>query len=249
LHAGNITNPDKSRLTPGRDRGIPYKFPVSIYLIEHEKGLALVDLGYDARHWPDFMKPDADFSEDRRPDRQLLQLGYRPEDIKYVILSHYHIDHCGFMDLFPHPVYIVRREEAKSAWWPADRSHGGGSYCFPDYRMTRDYRYIEIEDDVEYDVFGDGAVVLIDTKGHTRGHQSVVLNLKNTGKIALAVDAASLSENLDERLPPGMNIWDEISGLKAIDRLRALRDEGALVILGHDAEQWKHLKKWPDYYD
>ena len=249
LHAGDITNPNKASLTPGSGEGIPYRFPVSSYLIDHEDGLVLIDLGYNVDHWPELLRPNADFKEEQRIDRQIQALGYDINDIKYVILSHYHIDHCGCMDLFPNPTYIVRRQEAMFAWWPLDRSKDTATYCFPDYENTRDYEYIEIEEDIDYDVFGDGSLILIDTKGHTRDHQSIVVNLPNSGQIVLAVDAASLKENLDDDIYPGVVTWNIEEGLKSLEKLRKLRDEGAMIIYGHEATQWENLKKAPEFYD
>ncbi|MDR0850956.1 MAG: N-acyl homoserine lactonase family protein, partial [Clostridiales Family XIII bacterium] len=101
----------------------------------------------------------------------------------------------------------------------------------------------------DYDVYGDGSLVLIDTKGHTRGHQSIVVNLAQSGKIVLAVDAASLKENLDDDIRPGREPWNTAEGMKSLAKLRKLRDEGAFLIYGHEASQWDSLKKAPAHYE
>ena len=64
------------------------------------------------------------------------------------------------------------------------------------------------------DVFGDGAVTLISTPGHTSGHQSLLVNLEQTGWVVLAGDAMQVKEQWDrwhaspgsypERLAPSM---------------------------------------------
>ena len=118
------------------------------------------------------------------------------------------------------------------------------SLYFDDYKNTRDFNYIELEDNVDYDVFGDGSIICFDTRGHTRGHQSVLVTLPNSGKIVIAADAASLPENLDLMVPPGRAIYSTERGLLAIEKLRKLRDEGALVMMGHCPVQWKELKKY-----
>jgi N-acyl homoserine lactone hydrolase len=249
LYAGRITNPDKGSLTPGRDVGKPFTFPVSMYVIDHPQGLVVFDTGMTVDHWPDFMKPDAQDRPEQRIDRQLIQLGYNPEDVKYVVQSHYHLDHCGGMKFLPKATFIIRREEAKEAWWPPNRVPGETSYVFSDFKDTRYFNFIELEDNLDYDVFGDGAVICIDTKGHTRGHQSLIVNLPKSGKFVIAVDAASLPEQLEEKMPPGANIWSAEAGLKSIERLRRLRDSGAFIILGHDPQQREGLKIAPEYYE
>jgi N-acyl homoserine lactone hydrolase len=245
LYAGSITMPDKSGMTPGLGIGEPFTFPVYMYLIEHPQGLVLFDTGFIVEHWPDFMKPDAHIEPELHIDRQLEKCGYRRETVKYVVLSHYHLDHCGGMNLFPEATFIIRREEAKTAWWPGNAA----GYAFRDYKDTREFNYIELEDDVDYDIFKDGTIVCIDTKGHSRGHQSLLVRLSGSGQFVLAVDAASLSENLDEKILPGANIWSAADSLKAIERLRRMRDQGAFVIFGHDPRQREILKIAPEYYE
>ena len=248
MDAGYIRNPNKGMLTPGRDDGVPITIPVSMYLIDHPKGLVVVDVGMNINNWPIPMQGDSDDNPDKYVDRQIEKLGYDPKDVKFVIMSHYHADHAGGMTLLPDASFIVRKEELRMAWWPPNRENGAYFYMYPDYKDTRLYKFVEIDDDMDYDVFGDGSIVCIDTRGHTRGHQSVVVNLPETGKVVLALDAASMSENIDDNLYPGTGSWDIELGLKSIGKLRKLRDDGAFVILGHDPEQWKGLKKAPDFY-
>ena len=248
MDAGTVRNPNKGMLTPGRNEGVPIIIPVSMYLIDHPKGLAVVDVGINVNNWPEKFKPDHDDDPELYVDRQIEKLGYDPKDVKYVIMSHYHADHAGGMTLLKDATFIVRREELKAAWWPPDRENGAGFYMYPDYKDTRLYKFIEPGDDEDFDVFGDGAIICTDTRGHTRGHQSVIVNLPETGKVVLALDAASMKENIDDRLYPGTGTWDIGLGLKSIDKLRKLRDEGAFIILGHDPEQWKTLRKTPDCY-
>lgn len=249
LYGGVLFNPDKSRITPGHGVGELIEIPVPMYIIDHPEGLVVVDCGICRDHMPEWMQPDTLDEPDKRIDRQLVQLGYNPDDVKYVIMTHLHTDHAGGMEVLPKATFIVRREELKEAWFPKDRNPGGCGYTFDDYKNTRNFNYIELEDNVDYDVFGDGSIICFDTRGHTRGHQSVIVNLPNSGKIVIAADAASLPENLDLMVPPGRAIYSTERGLLAIEKLRKLRDEGALVMMGHCPVQWKELKKAPEYYD
>jgi N-acyl homoserine lactone hydrolase len=248
LDCGSIYLPDKGHMSPGRG-GNPVLFPAPVFLIEHPEGLVLIDTGNNFYGLTGIMKEKSKFAHEQRPDMVIKQLGYKIEDIKYVIMSHLHIDHTGWMKLFPKSTFIVRKEELKMAWWPDERGPLGGGYLFENYKDTRQFHYIELPDDIDYDVFGDGSVVCIDTKGHTRGHQSIMVTLSNTGKIVLAMDAASFEENYREQIPPGEGIWSEEWAQKAYVKFKGLEEEGAFILFGHDPDQWKTLKIAPQFYD
>src|SRR3546814_4013520 len=77
---------------PGGD----IRFPCYSVLVEHKDGLYIFDTGYDFDHVSrvlPFEKPIQ--SKDQTIPGSLAKIGKRPEDINYVINSHYHIDHCG----------------------------------------------------------------------------------------------------------------------------------------------------------
>ncbi len=137
---------------------VPFTFKVPMYLIEHPKGLAVVDLGIVRDKFPEFMKGDTIDEPEKRIDRQIKALGYSLADVKYVILTHMHIDHTGGMEYLPDATYIVRREEIKEAWFPKERGPVGEGYCYDNFKNARFYKYIELEPDEDYDVFGDGTM-------------------------------------------------------------------------------------------
>jgi N-acyl homoserine lactone hydrolase len=97
-------------------------------------------------------------------------------------------------------------------------------------------------------VFRDGSLVCIDTKGHTEGHQSLVVDLPFTGTVVLAGDAAQVLENLTGKVPPGI-CWNSQLAVEATQRLEHMQSEGALVILGHELSSLDSLKLAPDYYE
>lgn len=245
LDCGRVRVPDMSFLTPGRNLGMPVTIPYPMFVIDHPKGLVIFDTGPMIEHWPDSKAKDLETTPEQRADRQLLTLGYKPEDAKYVVISHMHMDHCGGMTLFPDATFVIRKEELRAAWWP--ESFEGG-YEYNDYKETRGYRYIQPRDDEEVDLFFDGSLVCIDTKGHTKGHQSMIVTFPQSGKIVLAADAVMVAANLREGLPPG-TCWNSEMAMRAIERLRHMESEGAKIITGHDPEAWKGLKIAPEYYE
>ena len=214
--------------------------PMYVYLIVHPKGLVLVDTGqnYDLRDSASIM------SADDAVISKLKACGYSPDDIKYVVMSHLHLDHSGYMNYFPKSTFIARKEELKAAWWP-EACEGG--YQFPTFEKTRGFKFIQLADEEDFDIFGDGSIVLIDTRGHSRGHQSVIVDLPNSGKILLVCDAAPLREVLDRMLLPG-TCTDNWQAVRSIQKLRHLEECGHTLIFAHDPENLPE-RNFPEYMD
>ena len=219
---------------------VPTVMPMYVYLIEHPKGLVLVDTGqhYDLRDAGSILE------EDDAVTRKLAKLGYSPDDVRYVALSHLHFDHAGYMCDFPNSTFIVRKEELRAAWWP-EACEGG--YLLANYEKTRGFNFIQPADDEDFDVFGDGSVVLVDTRGHSRGHQSVVVNLPQSGKVVLVCDAAPLREVVERKLLPG-TCTDNWQAMRSIEKLRHLEACGCKLIFAHDPENLPE-RNFPEYFE
>jgi N-acyl homoserine lactone hydrolase len=239
---GHVHLPDMNHLTPDRNVGRPVTIPMLMFLVDHPKGLVVFDTGIDT---DDVREPIVETSADRRIDRQMRRLGYEPRDVKYVVLSHLHLDHVGCMHLFPDATFVVRRQELRAAWWPDAYERG---YNFDCLLKTRHLRYLQPANDESLDLFQDGSLICIDTKGHTEGHQSLVVNLPVSGRIVLVGDAAQVAENLDNKVPPGMS-WSSQFAVQSIEKLQHMRAEGALVILGHELSDLARLRLAPEHYD
>jgi N-acyl homoserine lactone hydrolase len=236
--------PDRGMMS-GRPSGVPVTIPVPFYLIDHPKGLALFDTGMKLDNWPSHYRPDGDQRPDQMIDLQLANIGYKPDDIKYVIMSHMHLDHAGGMPLFPKSTFIVRKSELRAAWWPERfQVH----YIFDDYKDTRGFNYLELDDTEAFDVFQDGSVICIDTKGHSQGHQSLVVNLPNSGKFVLTADAAAMVEILDEGVLPSV-AWNAEEALRSLRKVQHMKREGATVLMAHDPDQWATTRLAPEYYE
>jgi len=236
--------PDRGMMS-GRPSGVPVTIPVPFYLIDHPNGLALFDTGMKLDNWPPQYRQDGDQRPDQMIDVQLAALGYKPDDIKYVIMSHLHLDHAGGMPLFPKATFIVRKSELRAAWWPERfQVH----YIFDDYKETRNFSFIELDDTEVFDVFQDGSVLCIDTKGHSQGHQSLVVNLPKSGRFVLTADAAAMAEILDEGVLPAI-AWNAEEALRSLRRVQHMKREGATVLMAHDPDQWERTRLAPEYYD
>ncbi len=243
---------DKSMLTLGRDIGVKVKIPFQYFMIEHPKGRVLFDTGMNpaAIDNPHLYSPTAQFGSQVSPDdlavRHLAALGLKPEQIDIVVNSHLHYDHAGGNCQFSFAQFFVQFDEMQSAMYPEPWSGlVAENYTRQDFDLPLRYELL----DGDYDLFGDSTVRLIRTPGHSRGHQSLVLRLPNSGTIILAQDAVYLRENLEKSIL-ATTCFDQRAMIASYRRLRDLvRLENAQLIPGHDIDAWDQLKHAPDYYD
>lgn len=221
--------------------------PVSMWVIDHPKGLVVFDTGNNNAisdgkckgHWAagncDFLKP----SQKREDviDMQLKKLGYGMDKVKVVITSHSHLDHIGNIKLFPNAIHVLQKKELYQAWWPEKFQREGGAFVMGDFDgPARDFNYLELDGD--YDLFGDGSVTILSTPGHTLGHQSVRVKLASGKTIVMAQDAIWMKENM-EGYPAGLN-YSVKDYNNSINRLKMIRDiEDAELYFGHDQDQYK----------
>jgi glyoxylase-like metal-dependent hydrolase (beta-lactamase superfamily II) len=233
---------DRSLFFPAAQPGTKLVSPVSSYLIVHPRGKVLFDTGI---HCDALTDPVARlgkrvaglFAIRSRAGEdvvsQLAILGLRPDDIQYVVTSHFHFDHCGCNTSFPRATFLVQRAEMELA--RSERSR----YNPKDWDQPLEYRLI----DGEHDLFGDGRVVCVPTYGHTPGHQALRVRLDG-GDVILAADACYLRRTLEEMHLPTV-VHDAEAMRASLTRLRELRDAGARIFYGHDPEFWASVPQAP----
>jgi N-acyl homoserine lactone hydrolase len=227
--------------------------PVSMWIIDHPKGLVVFDTGNNVaisdggckKHWLaancDGLKP----SQKRADviDEQLKKAGFSADKVKVVVTSHAHLDHIGNIKLFPKALHVLQKKELDQAWWPEKFQRDGGVFVVGDFDgPARDFNYLELDGD--YDLFGDGAVMVLSTPGHTLGHQSMKVKLAGGRTIVMSQDAIWMQENLDG-YPAGLN-YSVKDYTNSVNRLKMIRDlEGADLFFAHDENQFKtHGGKW-----
>ena len=242
---------DIKGLIPSYPESREIKIPVNMWILDHPKGLVLYDTGNNVAisdgqcktHWVaglcDFLKS----SQTRKDviDQQLERLGYKVSDVKIVITSHSHLDHIGNIEMFPDAIHVMQKKELYQAWWP-EKFQRTGVHVLADYDDARDFNYMELNGD--YDLFGDGSVIILSTPGHTMGHQSVKLQLPETGTVILSQDAIWMEENL-EGYPAGLN-YSVLDYTNSVNRLKMMRDiESAKLWFGHSGKQYEAMgEKW-----
>jgi N-acyl homoserine lactone hydrolase len=172
---------------------------------------------------------------------QLAQLNLKPEQIKFIGVSHYHGDHIGQAASFPQATLLIGKGDwdaltstpPMTGANPAPVTHwisGGGKLEV----VPRDK-----------DVFGDGAVVMIDTPGHTPGHHSLLVRLKEKGAVLLTGDLAHFRENYDSNGVPSFNT-NRADTLASLDRFKQLaKNLNATIIIQHDPRDIEKLPAFP----
>ena len=135
--------------------------PVPWYLVSHPKGYVVIDGGLPAicardpeSHWGAVSKELTPiFSEGEDCVSQLDRLGIAQRDVRYVLLSHLHIDHVGAIGNFPNATHIVQRREMSYAYLPD--WFAAGSYLRRDFdRPELSWHVIEDEAPDSFDLYG-----------------------------------------------------------------------------------------------
>lgn len=220
--------------------------PVSMWVIDHPKGLVVFDTGNNVAiidncksYWAagncDFLKPSQ--KRDDVIDMQLKKLGYSADKVKVVVTSHSHLDHIGNIEMFPNAIHVLQKKELYQAWWP-EKFQGRtspGSFVMADIDNAREFNYLELEGD--YDLFGDGSVMIYSTPGHTIGHQSMKVKTGSGQSIIITQDAVWMQENLDG-YPAGLN-YSVKDYSASVNKLKMMRDiENAQLFMAHDGDQF-----------
>ncbi|OLB01051.1 MAG: hypothetical protein AUH09_02350 [Candidatus Rokubacteria bacterium 13_2_20CM_70_12] len=91
-------------------------------------------------------------------------------------------------------------------------------------------------------------VTALRTDGHTPGHQSLLVELPETGPVILAADSCYWQEHIDKERVPGV-VWNPTQALHSIKRLKTIaRLTGARIFPGHDPNFWETVRQSPDAY-
>ena len=239
---------DSKLFFPNLDKGEQFTIPVPSYLITHPQGNVVFDTGIHCQAIHDPLGRLGSIAKVFVPRTQpgqeivaqLAKFKLTPQDIRYVINSHFHFDHAGGNEFFPDSTILVQKEELGATRDPALLKKV--LFDPKDYEHELDYREIE----GELDIFGDGSLVLFPTHGHTPGHQSLRVRVSKGSDIVLTADACYTQKNMDENLLPSI-AFDETEMYKSLATLRDLRDKsGATIIYGHDPRQWQEIPHAPE---
>ncbi|MBV9555506.1 MAG: N-acyl homoserine lactonase family protein [Pseudolabrys sp.] len=209
------------------------QFVYSCYLIKHDGDYLLWDTGH-AMTAPNVAPKESVVD-------QLAKLNVKPEQIKYVGISHYHADHTGQVASFPGATLLIgaREWDAITAPNPAQ----GVNYKPFEHWAKGEGKLEALA--LDKDVFGDGSVIVLRTPGHTPGHQSLLVKLPQTGNVIIVGDAVHFRENWDAEGVPAFN-YDRAQTVASLERLKAIAANlKATVIIQHDKRDIDKLPAFP----
>ena len=205
-------------------------------LIESEGKRILVETGYGEKLSEEELAGWA-LSGDRLTT-SLSKAGIAPEDIDIVINTHLHADHCGgntrrqdgrIAPAFPNAEYWIQRLEMADARYPNERTRN--TYFADNFVPLEEAGQLKL-------LYGDtrvtSEVLCLATPGHTRGHQSVLI--ESDGQKALFLgDVSTLAIGMERIAWVTAYDIDPMQNIETKRRLgRWAIEEEILLIFMHD---------------
>lgn len=245
IDCGTLTynRPEDYQLT--REEVADTNMSVPCFLVIHPRGILLFDTGLSDRlvGRPLWENVDGGYGQIKFNTLrgQLADIGVTPADITYLALSHSHWDHVGNANDYAGAIWLTQKAELDFMFGAgADRTY------LPLYSALARSHKVEFEGD--HDVFGDGAVILKFTPGHTPGHQALYVKLARTGGVVLSGDLYHYAE---ERTLHRMPREEESTGTPASREAmeRFLKEKNAQLWIGHSTTVFRNLIKSPGWYD
>ncbi|MEP1095802.1 MAG: N-acyl homoserine lactonase family protein [Cyclobacteriaceae bacterium] len=213
----------------------------SAYLLRHPKGDLMWDTGF-----PDSLValPDGLDSEmatirmTKALEGQLSEIGLSPKDIEYLALSHLHPDHVGNANLFTSSTLLLQQEEYDTLFKSSEIN--------TDVKLLQDSPYKRLDED--FDVFGDGTVIIKRAPGHTNGHQVLYIELAETGAIVLSGDLFITTKQREVKGVPVFNVNKEQT-LETMNSIEAfIKERNATLWIQHDRVQNLDILRSPKSY-
>jgi glyoxylase-like metal-dependent hydrolase (beta-lactamase superfamily II) len=244
---GVLDIPDTDRYSLKAGELATHYMSDACFLIVHPRGTLMWDTGVVA---------DSEMPRDGSPGKlnyatvtkpllpQLAAVGYSPKDITYLAFSHFHWDHVGNGNAFAGSTWLVRQKERDIMFAepPSDRS-------VPEhFSALKNSKTIIVKDD-EYDVFGDGTVIMKSAPGHSPDHQVLLVKLAKTGPVLLSGDLWHYPEErkLNRYPKTEFNVEQTKASRAAIEAY--LKKTGAQLWIQHDYTGNQKLKKAPEFYE
>jgi glyoxylase-like metal-dependent hydrolase (beta-lactamase superfamily II) len=180
------------------------------------------------------------------PQSALARLGCTVDDVRRIVLTHFHADHVAAARDFPNASFIA----SGTAWAAIARMgkagrlrHGVFDELLPDDFAAR---LLPIESCAErplpsgfglgHDLFGDGACLAVDLPGHALGHFGLIW-MERDAPLLYAVDTTWIGDALEDRLPHGpahLVYADAPAMTQSAARVEAFRRAGGEVVLCHE---------------
>lgn len=215
------------------------------FLVKHQNDWLLWDLGLGDQyidHPADSKEYGSKIIVTKSLITQLKQLGLKPDNIKYVAISHAHFDHTGNASLFPHAMWLIQKAEYQFIQQPSAEAVPKNLF-----KILQPFPKTLLDGDD--DVFGDGTVEIIRTPGHTPGHQCLLIRLPHYGVVILSGDLYHTRTDYRLKQIPIFNTSraETLASMARIDGL--LKNTHGHLIIQHDPDDYAALPKIPKYLD
>jgi N-acyl homoserine lactone hydrolase len=244
---GHLNIPDTSPYQLKKEELASSVMSAPCFLVAHPKGTLMWDTGPvpDSNFKPGGGPATLRYAVTTKPlTEQLQSVGYTPGDITYLALSHFHWDHVGNSNLFAHSTWLVTKAERDTMFSdpPSPRTEPANFSALKNSKTI----FLTTPD---YDVFGDGSVVIKAAPGHSPGHQVLYLKLAKTGPVVLSGDLYHYpAERKLHKVPTTeFNAQQTIASRAAIESF--LKTSHAQLWIQHDFTANAKLKKAPEFYE
>ncbi len=244
---GSLDIPDTSPYRLKKEELATNFMSIPCFLVVHPRGTMMWDTGAvpDSAFKPGAASATLRYAITVKPlTAQLAEIGYAPSDITYLALSHFHWDHVGNSNLFAGSTWLVRQKERDIMFTePFSPRTEPANYSRLKTAKTR------IIKSADYDVFGDGTVIIKSAPGHSPDHQVLFLKLAKTGPVVISGDLYHYPQERERNLVP-LTEFDAAQSAASRAAVEAfLKKTGAQLWIQHDFLANARLKKSPEYYE
>ena len=245
LDCGTIISHEPERFGLSRQDVPDPDFSDPCFLVVHPKGMLLFDTGLtDAQVGRPIYENKLGYEGQLKTvtlKGELANIGVTAPMITYLALSHSHWDHVGNANDYAGSTWLARKAEYDVMFGPNANTAAARGYAALAHAKIK---YI----DGDYDVFGDGSVVLLSTPGHTPGHQSLYVKLARTGGVVVSGDLYHYTaERRMGKMPPREQTLGTPESRKKVDDFLA-RTHSQLW-LSHTIDWYRDAVKAPGWYD
>ena len=244
---GEITGLDPKLFGFAREELKEVDFVNVSYLVVHPRGTVMFDTGgIGDEHFPTDGGPAKEgvMSASKKLVPQMAAAGYKPSDVTYLVLSHYHSDHTGNANLFAGATWIVQKAERDYMF----QEKPAGIIQPATYSALRNAT-TKVLNNEDFDIFGDGTVVIKSTPGHTPGHQVMVVKLPKLGPVILSGDLYHYPEEIATGKTPGFEFDAAMSAQSRAAVQAYVKETGAKLWIEHDKLTHAALPKAPQFVE
>lgn len=214
------------------------QFTDAYYVIEHPKGNLMWDAGLPEQLvMPEPFDEPSGVYRIQRPDslvNQLKSIGFKVEDFKYFAMSHSHFDHTGHANYMKDATLIIQENEFNVNLSDTLKQKNPAIAALTNVKKING----------DFDVFGDGTVVIKYMPGHTIGHQVLYVEVTGSEKpILLTGDLYHFEENRTNKGVPSFN-YSTKETLESMKNFEAFaKEKNAEVIIQHSPKDYQKLEK------